>query len=144
MKIPRKHIHGLGLAGLLLTTCVGAGAGQAAAGQLDRSVLKDPDRPATERQQDEARKSLELYEWLGIGPGMTVADLWPGEGYNAHLLSLLMGEEGKVVAVWDWYGTDVFGADYNHRPGFEERAAHRKPAESHGPDGALPRASTNG
>jgi len=89
---------------------------------LDRSVLTDPGRPADEQKQDEARRSLDLYEWLGIEPGMTVADMWPGKGYNTHLLSLLMGDEGQVVAVWHWYGSDVFGPDYNHRPAFEQRA----------------------
>ena len=93
-----------------------------AAGHLDRSVLEDPGRPEEERKQDKARKSLDLYEWLGIQPGMTVADLWPGKGYNTHLLSLLAGDAGNVVAVWHWYGSDVFGPDYNHRAAFEERA----------------------
>ena len=31
--------------------------------------------------------------------GMTVADLWPGGGYNMHILSLLMGEKGKVFCM---------------------------------------------
>ena len=46
----------------------------------------------------------------------------PGKGYNTHLLSLLMGDAGNVTAVWHWYGTDVFGPDYNHRPAVEKRA----------------------
>ena len=95
--------------------------GKHPAKSLDRSVLNDATRPEKEREQDAARKSLELYEWLGVRPGMTVADLWPGAGYNTHLLSRLMGRKGEVVAVWDWYGTNVFGPDYNRRPAFEER-----------------------
>jgi predicted methyltransferase len=98
----------------------GRAASQASA-QLSRAVLADPGRPGNEREQDEARKPLKLYDWLGIRPGMAVADMWPGGGYNAHLLSLLLGEQGRVVAVWDWYGTDVFGPDYNKRPEFQAR-----------------------
>ena len=66
---------------------------------LDRSVLDDPTRPAKEKGQDDARKVIEVYEFFGIEPGMTVADLWPGGGYNMHILSRLMGDEGKVLCM---------------------------------------------
>lgn len=90
--------------------------------RIDRSILDDPGRPEVEQDLDEARKPLEFYEWLGVRPGMTVADMWPGGGYNTHILSLLMGTEGRVVAVWHWYGTDAFGPTLNLRPRFQERA----------------------
>tara|TARA_B100000686_G_C16700507_1_gene923096 strand:- start:141 stop:845 length:705 start_codon:yes stop_codon:yes gene_type:complete len=66
---------------------------------LDRSVLEDSTRPDKEKAQDVARKVLEVYEFFGIQPGMTVADLWPGGGYNMHILSRLMGENGKVFCM---------------------------------------------
>lgn len=59
---------------------------------LDRSVLDDETRPADERAQDPYRKVLEVYEWFGIEPGLVVADVMPGGGYNTHILSRLMGE----------------------------------------------------
>ena len=66
---------------------------------LDRSVLDHPTRPAKEKAQDRARKIIKVYEFFGIEPGMTVADLWPGGGYNMHILSRLMGDEGKVFCM---------------------------------------------
>ena len=68
-------------------------------GTLDRSVLEHSTRPDKEKAQDAARKVIEVYEFFGIEPGMTVADLWPGGGYNMHILSLLMGEKGKVFCM---------------------------------------------
>ena len=41
---------------------------------------------------------------MGIEPGITVADLWPGGGYNTHLLSRLMGDDGKVYCMMGFYG----------------------------------------
>lgn len=92
--------------------------------QLDSAILADAGRPDRDREQDGARKPLELYGWLGIEPGMTVADLWPGGGYNAHLLSLAMGDTGKVVTVWQFYADkEAFeGRLYQLGP-FRERAA---------------------
>ena len=72
---------------------------------LDRSVLDDPDRPAEEKEQDGDRKAIDVYTFLGIEPGMTVADLWPGGGYNTHLLSRLMGDDGKVYCMMGFYGS---------------------------------------
>ena len=68
-------------------------------GGLDRSVLEDSTRPDKEKAQDAARKVIEVYEFFGIEPGMTVADLWPGGGYNMHILSRLMGDKGKVFCM---------------------------------------------
>lgn len=59
---------------------------------LDRSVLDDETRPEEERLQDPYRKVLEVYEWFGIRPGLVVADVMPGGGYNTHVLSRLMGD----------------------------------------------------
>ena len=40
---------------------------------LDRSVLDDPARPDAERTEDKGRKAIDVYEWLGMRPGMTAA-----------------------------------------------------------------------
>src|SRR5437867_9384503 len=66
---------------------------------LDRSIYDDPGRPAEEKAEDASRKSLDVYEWLGMGPGMTVADVFPSAGYNTHLLSRVVGPKGKVYSV---------------------------------------------
>lgn len=74
-----------------------------AAAQLDESALDDPRRPEAEVAQDDGRKVLEVYEFWGIEPGMTVADVFPGGGYNTHVLSNVVGSEGKVYGVLGFY-----------------------------------------
>ena len=75
---------------------------------LDRGVLADATRPEEEAAQDEFRKAVDVYEFFGIEPGMTVADVWPGGGYNTHLLSRLMGDSGTVYAVMEFYADGQF------------------------------------
>ncbi len=70
---------------------------------LDRAILDDPGRPDEEKAQDEARKALDIYTWLGIQPGMTVADVFCSGGYNTHLLSRAVGKAGKVYGVFEFY-----------------------------------------
>lgn len=71
---------------------------------LDPSILDDPTRPEDERAQDEGRQPIAVYEWIGVQPGMTVADVFPGAGYNTHLLSRAVGPEGEVYSVLGFYG----------------------------------------
>ena len=66
---------------------------------LDRAVLDDTKRPTEEQAQDDSRKAIDVYTFMGVQPGMTVADLWPGGGYNTHLLSRLMGSSGRVYCI---------------------------------------------
>lgn len=84
------------------TTADGEAAGVAQV-RLDRSVLDDPSRPDEEKSQDAARKAIDVYEWLGIAPGMKVADLFCSGGYNTHLLSRIVGPEGKVFGIFEFY-----------------------------------------
>lgn len=90
------------LAGALAIGLLAASAPVAAQG-LDPAVLDDPARPEDERAQDAGRKVLEVYGWLGIEPGMTVADVFPGGGYNTHVMSRVVGPEGKVYGVLGFY-----------------------------------------
>jgi len=78
-------------------------ATQPAAGRIDRSILEDPARPEKDKAEDAGRKALEIYEWLGVKQGMTVADLFASGGYNTHLLSRVVGESGKVYSVMEFY-----------------------------------------
>jgi len=71
--------------------------------KLDRAILDDPGRPDDEKAQDASRKALDVYEWLGIHPGMTVADLFASTGYNTHLMSRVVGGKGKVYSVFEFY-----------------------------------------
>lgn len=81
---------------------------------LDRTVLEDPSRPEEERAQDADRRPLDVYEFFGVQPGQTVADVYNADGYNTHLLSRLVGDSGKVHSVFEFYSDeDVFdGALY--------------------------------
>ena len=72
---------------------------------LDHTVLDDTKRPEEEQAQDDSRKAIDVYTFLGVRPGMTVADLWPGGGYNTHLLSRLMGSNGRVYCMMGFYGS---------------------------------------
>jgi len=71
---------------------------------LDRAILDDPSRPEAERAQDAGRRPLEVYEFFGIEPGMTVADVYNSDGYNTHLLSRAVGGAGRVYSVFEFYG----------------------------------------
>lgn len=77
---------------------------------LDASILDDPARPAEEVAQDADRRALEVYGFFEIEPGMTVADLWPGDGYNTFLLSRAVGADGQVYAALGFYNDFQEGA----------------------------------
>lgn len=62
-------------------------------------ALSNKDRPDTDRARDAARKPAALLAFAGMGRGMTVADLMPGEGYFTRIFSNIVGERGHVYAV---------------------------------------------
>ena len=70
--------------------------------------MADPGRPEDEVAQDEDRNALGVYEFFGVESGMTVADVWPGAGYNTHLLSRVIGDGGTVYAVMEFYAEGSF------------------------------------
>jgi predicted methyltransferase len=72
--------------------------------------LNAPGRTEQDLDRDSYNKPIELFEFWGIKEGMTVMDLFPGNGYTTHLLSMLVGPKGKVLAY----------ASYSHEK-FEER-----------------------
>lgn len=88
----KSHTNPRPLSGALLALAVVAGLGLA-----QHSALDDPLRTDGDRERDSGSKPLELYEFFGVEPDMTVVDLMPGGGYNTHLLSLL-AEHGQVFA----------------------------------------------
>lgn len=122
MSVPRSILASLTLAILLLVAaCAPQAADQPAepaetteapatetpATGLDAAVLADATRPAAEVEQDPYRKPVELYGFFGVQPGMTVADVWPGAGYNTHLLSRFVGD-GKVYAIMGFYASGQY------------------------------------
>jgi predicted methyltransferase len=90
--------------------------------KLSRSILDAPGRAEDDKKQDAGRKPLEVYEWLSIGPGMTVADVFCSGGYNTTLLSHAVGERGKVYAVLEFYAEkELFDGRLYKVPEVEER-----------------------
>lgn len=64
-----------------------------------RAVVANPDRPATERDLDAARKPAEVLAFYGVKRGDKVADLWAGRGYYTAILSEVVGLEGVVYSL---------------------------------------------
>lgn len=62
-------------------------------------ALADPGRPQSNRDADASRLPGETLAFVGIKPGMTVIELYPGGGYFTRPLSALVGDAGRVVAV---------------------------------------------
>lgn len=70
---------------------------------LDRAALQDPSRPEDEVAQDAGRRPIDVYEFVGVQPGQTVADVYNSSGYNTHLLSRIVGDSGHVYSVFEFY-----------------------------------------
>jgi len=62
-------------------------------------ALADPARSQAARDADASRLPGETLAFVGIRPGMTVIELYPGGGYFTRPLSELVGDKGQVVAV---------------------------------------------
>jgi predicted methyltransferase len=80
---------------LLVLACAGCAA---SAPDLS-SILSDPERPAAERELDDARKPQEVLAFYGVKKGDKVADLWAGRGYYTAILSEVVGPSGLVYTV---------------------------------------------
>ena len=60
------------------------------------TIVTNPDRPANERELDEARKPSEVLAFYGVKSGDKVADLWAGRGYYTAILAEVVGPTGVV------------------------------------------------
>lgn len=102
------HI-GLGAAVFIAAPVIAAT--QIAPGSFTQA-LADSARPAADTARDADRKPAELLAFAEVRPGLKVAELAPGGGYFTRLLSLAVGNRGKIYAVssrplpWlaDWAG----------------------------------------
>jgi predicted methyltransferase len=61
-------------------------------------AISGPDRDVSDFARDEARKPVEVLDFLGIRPGMTVLDLYAAGGYYTFILAKAVGDEGLVYA----------------------------------------------
>jgi predicted methyltransferase len=67
--------------------------------QLDyRTVIVSEDRSDEDRVLDQRRNPQKLLQFYNVRPGMRVADLSAGRGYNSELLARVVGPTGRVYA----------------------------------------------
>jgi predicted methyltransferase len=62
------------------------------------AIVAAPDRSERDKKRDAQRKPAELLVFVGIEPGMHVADLGAGGGYTSELLARAVGPTGSVIA----------------------------------------------
>ena len=101
-----KFLHALAVASIAL----GAPVAAKEPSRIAAAAVAEAGRPAEARELDSSRKPAEVLDWLGIKPGMTVADLISGTGYWAEIMAHVVGPKGKVTA----YEPDQF---YNDEKG---------------------------
>ena len=65
---------------------------------LALDVLAQPDRSERDRALDGPRQSADVLTFLGVAPGMRVAELGSGGGYMTELLARAVGPSGHVWA----------------------------------------------
>ena len=63
-----------------------------------QAIVDAKDRTDGDRQLDAGRHPGELLAFLGLRPGMRVAELSAGGGYTTELLARAVGPTGKVWA----------------------------------------------
>ncbi|HYO55641.1 SAM-dependent methyltransferase [Archangium sp.] len=61
-----------------------------------RAIVNAPDRTEADRALDAGRHPAALLEFVGVGPGMKVAELMAGGGYTTELLARAVGPTGVV------------------------------------------------
>jgi predicted methyltransferase len=74
-------------------------AAQAAPPAYIAAAVADPGRPAVDVYRDDRRKPAETVAFAGVAPGMTVAELIPGNGYYTRILSKAVGPQGHVYTL---------------------------------------------
>jgi predicted methyltransferase len=63
-----------------------------------QAIVASADRTEADRKTDIVRHPDKLLAFMGVAPGMTVADLGAGGGYTTELLARAVGPSGKVYS----------------------------------------------
>ncbi|MCA9683593.1 MAG: hypothetical protein KC457_15435, partial [Myxococcales bacterium] len=83
-----------------------------------QAIVDAPDREEADREADLRRQPVDLLAFIGLAPGMRVADIGAGFGYMTELLARSVGPEGTV------YGQNSpFVLDRFAREGWNARLA---------------------
>ncbi len=105
---------GMLVAAVATTGCVKAKPANRAPGSayinLDtaRAIVGEPDRTADDRALDAGRHPDLLLTFIGIAPGMKVAEIGAGLGYTTELLARAVGPKGVVYAQNNKFILDKF------------------------------------
>ena len=89
-----RSLRATKLSALLCAAVLLGGAGS----PPPQALVDAPDRLAADRALDAGRKPAAFLDFLGIKPGMKVAELFVGGGYTTELLARAVGPDGKVYA----------------------------------------------
>ena len=93
-----KTTPSLRLAAMILIAALPLSAPASERSKALAANLAAGDRPDADKQRDAGRKPAEVIAFLGIEPGMTVVDLIASGGHYTDVLSVAVGEDGKVYA----------------------------------------------
>lgn len=63
-----------------------------------KAAIASPDRPKADLEQDARRRPAAVLGFLGVVPGMRVADMMSAGGYYTELLARVVGVKGQVIA----------------------------------------------
>ncbi len=83
---------------LFLFLCYVAAEAQTLDSEALLRAITGPDREVTDFVRDSTRKPVQVLEFLGVQPGMTVLDLYAAGGYYTFILSKAVGDNGIVYA----------------------------------------------
>jgi predicted methyltransferase len=70
----------------------------AASGAAAAAAIASPDRPRADLERDTVARPAEVLAFLGVAPGMRVADMFSASGYYTELLARTVGVKGQVIA----------------------------------------------
>ena len=73
--------------------------GEVTSAEAIAAAVANPARPDEDRARDELRKPVEIVQFAGVEPGMTIAEVSPGGGYYTRILAQAVGQNGKVYAL---------------------------------------------
>lgn len=96
---PSNRLVLVAAAGLLVVSLAPAVRPAQAAMRSSKAIaaaVADPARPAADRDRDALRKPAACMAFAGVHPGMTVAELFPGEGYFTRIFSRIVGPKGRL------------------------------------------------
>jgi predicted methyltransferase len=83
---------------VLLTIVSGVPASAETPGEVIARAVANPQRSEADRQRDARDKPAAVLSFIGVRPGMKVADVISGGGYYSELMSYVVGPTGKVIA----------------------------------------------